>query len=558
MSGYSGDNGPATSAELSSPLAVALDSAGNLYLADDGNAAVRRVDAVTGVITTVAGNGTAGYSGDGGPATSAQLALPGGLVLDGANNLYITDGGNDAIRKVSASTGIITTIAGVPTFSGYVGDGGPATQSLLSHPSGPALDPQGDIFFSDSNNNVVRGVSAVAALVDLGPVAVGSVSNAQDVTVTNNGNLLLTLTSLSITANFNLNGPDTTCTGSTTLNPGDSCVLGIEFAPVTGGSQSGAVNLVDNVGPQSVNLTGTGIPLSTTTTVISSLNPSAVGQSVTFTATVAPVEQNIQQGARRRVQPRQNSTDGGGGGGGGGAPAEMVSFYDGSTLLGTVTAASGVATLTTSNLIVGAHNITAVFLGNAAYITSTSAILMQVVTGTATATTLVAAPNPATAGQTVTLTATGRARAHGYARGNGQLLQRHHVAGYDRGQLLRHRRLHRQQPAGGSVDSYRSLFRQRGIRPFDIECAHGDGDLTGRHGHHHYAHGLAQSAGRRTARNPYGDRHSSAHRNPSRHHQFLQRNYFAGYRHPQRFRSGDVHHQQPGGRCRQHHGGASG
>lgn len=270
----------------------------------------------------------------------------------------------------------------------------------MSFPTGPALDPQDDIFFSDSNNNVVRGVSSLAAPVNLGSVAVGSASNPQDVTVTNNGNLPLTLTSLSVTANFNLDGPDTTCTGSSTLNPGNSCVLGIVFAPVTGGSLTGAINLVDNAGPQAVDLAGVGIPLSTTTTVISSLNPSTVGQSVTFTATVTPVEGDLQREARRLVQPRNNSE-----GGGGGPPAEMVSFYDGSTLLGTVTADSGVATLATSSLIGGAHNITAVFLGNAAYITSTSSILVQVVLK-ATATTLTAAPNPATAGQAVTLTAT--------------------------------------------------------------------------------------------------------------------------------------------------------
>jgi hypothetical protein len=401
VSGYSGDGGPAASAELSSPLAVALDSAGNLYIADDGNAAVRRVDAVTGIITTVAGTGTAGFLGDGGPATSAELWLPDGLALDSAGNIYITDTGNNAIRKVSADTGLISTVVGTPTVSGYSGDGGPATQAQLNTPIGLALDPLGDILFTDSGNNVVRIVSAFASPINFGSIAVGSTTD-QDVTLTNNGNVPLVLTSLTATANFSVGGFDTTCTSSTTLNPGDSCVLDIVFAPVTGGDLTGVVNLLDNAAPQEVNLSGTGIPLSTTTAVISSLNPSGVGQSVTFTATVTPVQQNVlPRTARPHSRSTRNTQNGGGG-----APAVTVNFYDGSTLLGAETANADVATFTTSALFVGSHNITAVFVGNAAYLASTSPVLVQVVVANSTATALIAAPNPATVGQSVVLTAT--------------------------------------------------------------------------------------------------------------------------------------------------------
>ena len=128
--GFSGDNGPATSAQLNGPAGVAVDSAGNLYIADTGNHRIRKVS--NGVITTVAGNGTPGFSGDNGPATSAQLYNPVGVAVDSAGNLYIADAGNNRIRKVS--NGVITTVAGNGTC-GFSGDNGPATSAAvgLSH-----------------------------------------------------------------------------------------------------------------------------------------------------------------------------------------------------------------------------------------------------------------------------------------------------------------------------------------------------------------------------------------------------------------------------------------
>jgi sugar lactone lactonase YvrE len=110
--GFSGDGGPAREAELSAPAAVAFDSKGNLYLADHNNHRIRRVDAQTGIITTIAGNGQRGFSGDGGPATEASLNEPAALAFDTEDNLYIADAQNHRIRMVSARTGIITTVAG--------------------------------------------------------------------------------------------------------------------------------------------------------------------------------------------------------------------------------------------------------------------------------------------------------------------------------------------------------------------------------------------------------------------------------------------------------------
>ncbi len=123
---YSGDGGAATAAGLYYPYGVAVDAAGNLYIADTVDNRIRKVSASTGIITTVAGNGSPGYSGDGGAATAAELYYPYGVAVDAAGNLYIADTGNNRIRKVSASTGIITTVAGNGT-AGYSGDGGAAT-----------------------------------------------------------------------------------------------------------------------------------------------------------------------------------------------------------------------------------------------------------------------------------------------------------------------------------------------------------------------------------------------------------------------------------------------
>ena len=162
--GYSGDTGAATSAELNQPFGVALDSAANLYIADSGNNVIRKVTAATGVITTIAGNGTSGYSGDSGAATSAELNQPFGIALDSAANLYIADSNNNVIRKVTAATGVITTVAGNGT-SGYSGDAGAATSAELNEPLGVALDSTANLYIADSNNNVIREVTAATGAI---------------------------------------------------------------------------------------------------------------------------------------------------------------------------------------------------------------------------------------------------------------------------------------------------------------------------------------------------------------------------------------------------------
>jgi len=160
--GYSGDNGPATSAELQNPQGVSVASNGDLYIADNSNNVIRRVDFSTGIITTVAGTGNSGYSGDNGPATSAEFNAASGVSVASNGDLYIADANNNVIRRVDFSTGIITTVAGTGNY-GYSGDNGPATSAELAYPYGVSVASNGDIYIADVENNRIRKFFALTA-----------------------------------------------------------------------------------------------------------------------------------------------------------------------------------------------------------------------------------------------------------------------------------------------------------------------------------------------------------------------------------------------------------
>ncbi|MBE2289002.1 MAG: T9SS type A sorting domain-containing protein [Chitinophagaceae bacterium] len=163
--GYSGDGGPAINATLDAPLDVYADTNGNILVSEQYNHRVRKVDAVTGIITTIAGNGTAGYSGDGGLAINAKLNEPDGLFVDKHNNVFITDYYNGSIRKIDGSTGIITTVAGTGV-TGFSGDGGPATNAKLFC-SDVFVDSYGNLIIADYENNRIRKVSSGVAVTDI-------------------------------------------------------------------------------------------------------------------------------------------------------------------------------------------------------------------------------------------------------------------------------------------------------------------------------------------------------------------------------------------------------
>jgi len=164
--GYGGDGGPAKDAQLNLPVGLAVDGNGNLYIADRANHRIRRVDAVTGVITTVAGNGLIGSAGDGGPAAAAELFLPTGVAVDGAGNIYIADTGNHRIRRVNAADGAIGTVAGIG-IAGFNGDGIPArdAQINLGYPASLSFDAAGDLYFSDLNNHRLRKITLSSGVI---------------------------------------------------------------------------------------------------------------------------------------------------------------------------------------------------------------------------------------------------------------------------------------------------------------------------------------------------------------------------------------------------------
>lgn len=169
--GFSGDGGPANAAELYEPSDVAVDAAGNLFICDFGNNRVRRVDARTRIISTVAGNGKPGFAGDGGKATDAMLHDPVGVAVDPKGNLFIADSRNNRIRKVDFESGTISTIAGDGFGGGtagktgrFSGDGGPATAASFYFPTGVAIDGHGRLFVADYYNNRIRKIDAASII----------------------------------------------------------------------------------------------------------------------------------------------------------------------------------------------------------------------------------------------------------------------------------------------------------------------------------------------------------------------------------------------------------
>ena len=200
--GYSGNNGPATAASLNYPYGLAFDGSGNLYISDNLNYVIRKL-APDGIITTIAGNASAGYAGDNGPATDAKLNEPFGLTFDNAGNLYVADFGNNTVRKITPS-GIISTVAGNIASFGYSGNGGPATDASLFNPIDVAVDAHNNLLIADDDNSTVRIVSLTTGIIqafagrdtlafggDGGPATAAWLSYPTGVCVDTSGNVLI-------------------------------------------------------------------------------------------------------------------------------------------------------------------------------------------------------------------------------------------------------------------------------------------------------------------------------------------------------------------------------
>ena len=406
--GFSGDGAAATAAQLALPSGVAVDTTGNIYIADTNNHRIRKVSG--GTIATLAGDGEQNYTGDGATGTSATLDSPTGVAVDTAGNIYVADRHNQRIRELSVS-GTITTLvgSGAPTFAGsFSGDGASATAATLAKPTGVSVDASGNVYIADTNNQRIRevGNGAIATTVgtgdqgfsgDNGPATaaalntpkyaitdasgnlaiadtldqriragalpilsfgsqiIGLASTPQSITLANTGSASIPVSSIAFTGAF------TTITGGScaaipiALSPGASCTEDIAFLPVATGAATGSVVFGGTgVVPQTILLTGTGAQASTTTTLTSSDTSPFVNQLVTFIATITPA--------------------------GAGTPTGTVTFYAGSTVIGTPqTLSGGAASVTTSFAVAGNYAITAVYTGVASFGGSTSAAITELV-----------------------------------------------------------------------------------------------------------------------------------------------------------------------------------
>lgn len=293
--GYSGDGGDALQAELQHPVSVAVDPTGRLYIVDTGNNVIRAVDPVTNSITTVAGNGNAGFAGDGAAAVGAELSSPSAVAVDAAGNLYIADTGNARVRKLDSQSGIIVTLAG-SALIGDEGDSGPANAAAMTSPIGVVVDSLGQVLISDPGNDTVRRVSLYTPMLGFGAETVGGTSAGQTDYLSNIGNQTLAIVqfpAVPVPMDFPI-GPDAAQCSIGNLVAGGVCDLSFAFQPSVSGPLTEDAWIQDNSlnatgARQVVPMTGNGIPNSsavTATTVTVSPATAAYGTPVLLTANV--------------------------------------------------------------------------------------------------------------------------------------------------------------------------------------------------------------------------------------------------------------------------------
>ena len=297
----SGDGGPAVNATLDCPLGLDIDASGNLYVADTDNNVIRRIDTGTPrIITPIAGTGAAGHSGDGSLATSALLNTPDRVSVNGAGNFFISDSGNNRIRRVDGTSKIITEFAGTGNFA-FGGDGGPAVSASFATPVGVVVTPEGNMYVGDVFNNRIRKVllnpnialSSTTAAFANQPI---NASATLPVTLTNSGDAPLAISDIAITEGaFSLATSANPCPAApATLAIGAACELEIAFEPTQFIAYTGTVTITDNAptagSVQTITLSGMGAASLTVTvsgsgTVTSA--PAGISCPTTCSATFA-------------------------------------------------------------------------------------------------------------------------------------------------------------------------------------------------------------------------------------------------------------------------------
>jgi hypothetical protein len=365
-----GDGGLATAATLNAPAGLGRDLNGNLYITDTGDNRIRFVNMASGVITTIAGTGAAGYTGDGGLGTNATLNAPYALAVDSAGDLFIADQGNKVIREVTASTLNILTLAGngtaCATATGVCGDGGADNVAAFITPKGVAVDSMGALYVSDAGENRIRKAIGNPTSLTFPPTVLGTTSTLTS-KLNNIGNGTLTLSHTaaanpSVSANFNL-GNTTTCpiltTTTATLASGANCGYVINFAPLTAaGAYTGQLIETDNSlnatnATQIINFKATASQVpSTADTLTATPNPTSYGTPDVLTFCI-PVVTGVAVPAGSVVFSY-------------GTPAVTINPGTSPVTIGTTpTTFNGqscyLATTTTANLPVGTDTITATF-----------------------------------------------------------------------------------------------------------------------------------------------------------------------------------------------------
>jgi sugar lactone lactonase YvrE len=282
--GYSGDSGASATAQFSAPSAVAVDSNGNIYVADTGNNAIRVIH--NGTIDTYAGSKTAGFSN--GPAATAFFNAPSGLAVDAAGTLYVADKSNNAIRRIA--NGQVDTVAGTTT-AGLTGNGGNSLLATFSAPQGIGLDNNGNLVVADTANSILRSVAVASSQLDFPATSPGTTSLPLNATLSNSGNLPLTVASITLPAGFSEQASGSTdCdTASLILAVGALCQVDIVFTPTATQTYSGNAVIADNSqsqsSTQSIALSGGGIYVYRA--AIQAPSQVTAGQTFNITVTVA-------------------------------------------------------------------------------------------------------------------------------------------------------------------------------------------------------------------------------------------------------------------------------